>query len=136
MIKPITRNAPSAAYAVGAAALGAFLVIGFIIQNITEGLGVVAPIAKDKPAIRSLALLGLVAGAPAIVGAWVGGLISSPVLSVLFLAIGAGAVYQVAYAIGRQMIWKDGAQQPMPITAFAGITVGMLILFVTGLVIK
>ncbi len=125
-----------AAYAVGAAALGAFLVIGFIIQNITEGLGVVAPISKDKPSLRSLALLGLVAGAPAIVGAWVGGLIYSPVLSVLFLAIGAGAVYQVAYAIGRQMIWKDGAQQPMPMTAFAGITAGMLILFVTGLVIK
>ena len=125
-----------AAYAVGAAALGAFLVIGFIIQNITEGLGVVAPISKDKPSLRSLALLGLIAGAPAIVGAWVGGLIYSPVLSVLFLAIGAGAVYQVAYAIGRQMIWKDGAQQAMPMTAFAGITAGMLILYVTGLVIK
>jgi hypothetical protein len=51
-------------------------------------------------------------------------------------ASGAGAVYQVAYAIGRQMIWKDGAQHPMPMTAFAGITAGMLILFVTGLVIK
>jgi zinc transporter ZupT len=125
-----------AAYAVGAAALGAFLVIGFIIQNITEGLGVVVPISKDQPSIHSLALLGLVAGAPAIVGAWVGGLISSPVLSVLFLAIGAGAVYQVAYQIGRQMIWKDAAQQPMPVTAFMGITAGMLILYVTGLVIK
>jgi zinc transporter ZupT len=125
-----------AAYAVGAAALGTFLVIGFIIQNITEGLGVVVPISKDKPSIRSLALLGLIAGAPAIVGAWVGGLISSPVLSALFLAIGAGAVYQVAYAIGRQMIWKDAAKQSMPMTAFAGITAGMLILYVTGLVIK
>ena len=125
-----------AAYAVGAAALGAFLVIGFIIQNITEGLGVVIPIAKDKPSLRWLALLGLIAGVPAIVGVWVGGLISSPVLSVLFLAIGAGAVYQVAYAIGKQMIWKDAAKQPMPMTAFAGITAGMLILYVTGLVIK
>ena len=125
-----------AAYAVGAAALGAFLVIGFIIQNITEGLGVVVPISKDKPSIRSLALLGLIAGAPAIIGAWVGGLISSPVSSVLFLAIGAGAVYQVAYAIGRQMIWKEAAKQSMPMTAFAGITAGMLIVYVTGLVIK
>lgn len=125
-----------AAYAVGAAALGAFLVIGFIIQNITEGLGVIVPISNDKPSLRSLALLGMIAGAPAIVGAWVGGLIASPVLSVLFLAIGAGAVYQVAYAIGRQMIWKDTAKQSMPMTAFAGITAGMLVLYVTGLVIK
>ena len=38
-----------AAYSIGAAALGTFLVIGFIIQNITEGLGVVAPIARDRP---------------------------------------------------------------------------------------
>ncbi len=125
-----------AAYAVGAAALGAFLVIGFIIQNITEGLGVVVPISKDKPSLRSLALLGLIAGAPAIVGAWAGGLISSQVLSVLFLAIGAGAVYQVGYQIAKQMIWKEAARRPMPMTAFAGITAGMLILYVTGLVIK
>jgi len=125
-----------AAYAVGAAALGAFLVIGFIIQNITEGLGVVVPISKDKPSLRSLALLGLIAGAPAIVGAWVGGLISSQVFSVLFLAIGAGAVYQVGYQIGRQMVWKDAAKRPMPMTAFAGVTAGMLILYVTGLVVK
>ena len=41
-----------ASYSVGAAALGTFLVIGFIIQNITEGLGIIAPIVKDKPSLR------------------------------------------------------------------------------------
>src|SRR3989442_15853733 len=56
-----------AAYAVGAAALGTFLMVGFIIQNITEGLGIIVPISKDKPAIRSLALLGLIGGGPSIV---------------------------------------------------------------------
>jgi len=59
-----------AAYTVGAAALGTFLVVGFIIQNITEGLGIIVPILKDKPAIRSLALLAVIGGGPAIVGAW------------------------------------------------------------------
>jgi len=125
-----------AAYTVGAAALGAFLVIGFIIQNITEGLGVIIPILKDKPSLRSLAQLGLIAGGPAIVGAWVGGLVSSPPLSVLFLGIGAGAVFQVAYAIGTQMIWRKDAKSSMPLTVFSGITAGMLMLYVTGLVIK
>ena len=33
------------AYAVGALALGAFLVVGFAIHNTTEGLAIVAPIA-------------------------------------------------------------------------------------------
>lgn len=125
-----------AAYTVGAAALGTFLVVGFIIQNITEGLGIIVPILKDKPAIRSLALLGLIGGGPAIVGAWVGGLVYSQPLSVLFLAIGAGAVFQVAYEIGRKMIWNEMAKRQIPVIAFAGVLTGMLTLYVTGLTLK
>ena len=125
-----------AAYAVGAAALGTFLVVGFILQNITEGLGIIVPILRDSPKIRSLALLGLIGGAPAIAGTWIGGLVYSQPLSVLFLAIGAGAVFQVAYEIGKQMIWKDTATHPMPLTVFGGIVTGMLILYITGVAIK
>lgn len=125
-----------AAYAVGSAALGTFLVVGFIIQNITEGLGIVVPIAKDKPRLRALALLGLIGGGPAIVGAWVGGLVYSQALSVLFLAIGAGAVLQVAYEISREMIWKTAKARHMPLTTFGGVLAGMLVLYITGVVIK
>lgn len=125
-----------AAYAVGAAALGTFLVVGFIIQNITEGLGIIVPISKDKPGIGSLALLGMIGGGPAIAGAWVGGLVYSQPLSVLFLAIGAGAVFQVAYELSRQMIWKEMAKSRVPITVFAGVLTGMLTLYFTGLALK
>ena len=125
-----------AAYAVGEAALGTFLVVGFIIQNITEGLGIVVPLAKDKPSLRSLALLGVIAGGPAIAGTWVGGLVYSRPLSVLFLAIGAGAVLQVAFEIGRHMVWKEKAASQAPLTAFAGVLAGMLVLYVTGVAIK
>jgi len=125
-----------AAYAVGAAALGTFLVVGFILQNITEGLGIIVPILRDQPKLRSLALLGLIGGGPAIAGTWIGGLVYSQPLSVLFLAIGAGAVFQVAYEIGKQMIWKDCAKRQMPLEVFGGIVTGMLILYVTGVAIK
>lgn len=125
-----------AAYAVGAAALGTFLVIGFIIQNITEGLGIIVPISRDRPALRSLALLALVGGGPAIVGAWVGGLVYSQPLSVLFLAIGGGAVFQVAFEIGRRMVWQGSAERQRPWAAFAGVLTGMLMLYLTGVVIK
>jgi ZIP family zinc transporter len=125
-----------AAYSIGAATLGAFLVIGFIIQNITEGLGIIVPIAKDAPALRTLGLLALIGGAPAILGAWIGGLVASQPLSVLFLAIGAGAVFQVAYAIGKQMIWRKDAKRSMPFTVFSGVTAGMLALYITGVIIK
>ena len=125
-----------AAYAVGAAALGTFLVIGFIIQNITEGLGIVVPIARDKPSLRSLGVLGLIGGAPAIIGAWIGGLVHSQAFSVLFLAIGAGAVFQVAYEIGREMVWKGTPERQRPLAAFSGVLAGMLVLYLAGVVIK
>jgi len=124
-----------AAYSVGAAALGTFLVIGFIIQNITEGLGIIAPVLKDNASLSSLAGMGLIGGAPAIAGAWVGGLSFSQPLAVIFLAIGAGAVFEVAYEIAK-LIQKDAVKRPMPLTVFAGVTAGMLMLYITGLFIK
>jgi zinc transporter, ZIP family len=124
-----------AAYSAGAVALGAFLVVGFIIQNITEGLGIIAPVLRDRPSWVNLVWLGLIGGAPAIVGAWIGGLSYSRPLTVLFLAIGAGAVFEVVYEIGK-LIQKDTAKRPMPVTIFAGVTAGMLLLYVTGLLIK
>ena len=124
-----------AAYNVGEIALGTFLVVGFIIQNITEGLGIIAPILRDRPTIRQLGLLGLLGGAPAIIGAWIGGYTPSPFLSVLFLAIGTGAIFQVAVEIGR-MIQKDTAKEPMPVSVLSGVLTGMLLLWVTGIFIK
>lgn len=125
-----------AAFAIGAAALGTFLVVGFIIQNITEGLGIIVPIAKDSPSLRKLAWLGLIGGGPAIIGAWVGGLVHSPALSILFLAIGAGAVFQVAYEIARKLVWGTAALAKRPLFAFGGVLAGMLVLYATGLAIK
>jgi ZIP family zinc transporter len=122
-----------ASFSIGAAALGTFLVIGFILQNITEGLGIIAPIVRQKPSLRLLAALGLIGGAPAIAGTWAGGLLYSPVLAVLFLSIGAGAVFEVAYEIGR-LIRKDAPL--LPFTLASGVVAGMAVLYVTGLLIK
>jgi zinc transporter ZupT len=124
-----------AAYSVGEIAFGTFLVVGFIIQNITEGLGIIAPVLRDRPQIGRLALLGLIGGAPAILGAWIGGFSPSPALAVLFLGIGTGAIFEVVYEIAK-LIQKDTVKEGMPILIFAGTLTGMLILWVTGLWIK
>jgi len=124
-----------AAYNVGEIALGTFLVVGFIIQNITEGLGIIAPVLRDRPSIKNLAVMGLIGGAPAILGAWIGGYTPSPFLAVLFLAIGAGAIFEVIYEIAK-LIQKDTTREPMPMTVFSGVLAGMLLLWVTGLLIK
>jgi zinc transporter, ZIP family len=124
-----------AAYNVGEIALGTFLVVGFIIQNITEGLGIIAPVLRDRPSLGRLALMGLIGGAPAIIGAWIGGFTPSPFLAVLFLAIGTGAIFQVVYEIAK-LIQKDTTREAMPLTIFSGVLTGMLLLWVTGLLIK
>ena len=124
-----------AAYNVGEIALGTFLVVGFIIQNITEGLGIIAPVLRDRPSIGRLALMGLIGGAPAIIGAWIGGYTPSPFLAVFFLAIGTGAIFQVVYEISK-LIQKDTSREAMPMTVFSGVVTGMLVLWVTGLLIK
>ena len=83
-----------AAIVLGEAALGAFLIVGFAIHNTTEGFAIAAPMARTKLMIGRLAAMGMIAGVPAIFGAWVGGFVYSPFAAVIFLAIGAGAIFQ------------------------------------------
>ncbi len=124
-----------AAYNIGQIAFGTFLVVGFIIQNITEGLGIIAPILRDRPGASKLGLMGLIGGGPAILGAWIGGFAPSDFLAVLFLAIGTGAIFEVVCEIAK-LIQKDTAKQAMPFMVFSGVLTGMLLLWVTGLLIK
>ncbi|HVE92601.1 MAG TPA: ZIP family metal transporter, partial [Actinomycetota bacterium] len=84
-----------AAYSLGEVGLTSFLVLGFILHNTTEGLGIVAPLARERPSIGSLLLLGAIAGIPTIAGTWIGGLSYNPAAAVLFLSLGAGAIFQV-----------------------------------------
>lgn len=125
-----------AAYALGEAALGTLLVIGFTLHNTTEGLAIVAPIAKERPSIPSLVKLGVIGGAPTIAGAWLGGFAYSPVLAVLFLGLGGGAILQVALQIARQVAGDHPlagrfASGPVMI----GLLAGFGVMYVTGLLV-
>lgn len=122
------------AYSLGEAALGAFLIIGFMLHNTTEGLGIVAPIAKDRPRLRMLAGLGLLAGAPTVLGAWIGGLAYSPIYSTLFLAVGAGAIAQVVIVLHRVVSRQTEGALWTPLTA-GGVLAGLLVMYGTGLLV-
>jgi ZIP family zinc transporter len=124
-----------AAYVLGEVALGAFLVIGFTLHNITEGLGIVAPIARDRPGLKHLVILGVLAGGPTVIGTWIGGFIYSPVWATLFLAIGAGAIFQVVYELGRMLV-RDMASPRLQLAHYAGLVVGIAIMYLTGLLVK
>ncbi len=129
-----------AAYALGEVALGAFLVVGFTIHNTTEGFGIVAPVARGNVKIlRHLLFLGLIAGAPTILGAWIGGFTYSDLFSMFFLSVGAGAIFQVVYEIFKLMAKESQRTETPPhlqlgsLTNFAGLMLGLLIMYITGL---
>jgi zinc transporter ZupT len=124
-----------AAYALGEIALGSFLVIGFIIQNITEGVAIIAPILRDRPRLVHLAAMGLLAGGPTILGTWIGGFTYSAVFATFFLALGVGAILQVLVEVGRLTI-RETARLQAPLISLAGVVVGMLLLYATGLLVK
>lgn len=128
-----------AAFALGEAALGTFLIIGFTLHNITEGVGIAAPILKERtrPHLAHFAGLALLGGGPAILGTWIAGFAYSNLLSAVFLAIGAGAILQVIYEVGR-MILADARKSGTPVLSganMAGLTAGIAIMYTTALLI-
>jgi zinc transporter ZupT len=122
-----------AAIGLGEVALSTFLIIGFTIHNTTEGLAIAAPMARQKPMIGKLAAMGFIAGAPAIAGAWIGGFEYSPIAAIMFLSVGAGAIFQVVVSI-LGWIRQDQKGFVSAPTA-AGITVGMIVMYVTSILI-
>jgi zinc transporter ZupT len=125
-----------AAFALGEAALGALLVIGFTLHNTTEGLAIVAPLARERPSLTQLARLGAIGGLPTIAGAWVGGIVYSPVLAVLFLGFGAGAIAQVLLQIARQMADTESiAVRFSSPPVMGGLVAGFLIMLATGMLV-
>ena len=125
------------AYAVGALALGAFLVIGFALHNTTEGLAIVAPVASRPPSLARLALLGVIAGAPAILGAWIGASAFNSSLAALLLGAGAGAIVQVIQQLVPTIRERTATgQRALYPASVAGILAGFAILYATSLLIS
>ena len=136
------------AYALGEIALGSFLVIGFLVHNTTEGLAIVAPVAAagaraadagsrvgaERPPIRHFLGMGAVAGLPTIAGTWIGGFSYSPIASTLFLAMGAGAMFQVVLEIGLMLRSESDGGALAPLNA-VGLLLGLVLMYGTALLV-
>jgi ZIP family zinc transporter len=121
--------------ALGELALGAFLIVGFMVHNVTEGLGIAAPIAAGERVGRTrLAALALLAGAPAIVGGWIGGFLTSDLLGVVFFALAVGAALQVVVEVGRYVARRapGGLRSGHVI---GGYLAGIAVMYITGLLV-
>jgi zinc transporter, ZIP family len=122
------------AYAIGSLALGAALVVGFALHNATEGLAIVAPVARGKPRLGRLIGLGLLAGAPAVLGAWIGASAYDPTLAGLTFGIGAGAIAQVIVQIAPSV--RDRAGRLLHPVAASGVLAGIAVMYATGLMVS
>jgi zinc transporter ZupT len=125
-----------AAFALGEVALGTLLILGFTLHNTTEGLAIVAPLAHTPTRISRLVSLGLVAGPPTILGAWIGGFVYSPFWSVVFLAIGTGAIAQVVVQITRSVAGeRELATFLRSRSVIGGLVAGFGVMYLTGMLV-
>jgi ZIP family zinc transporter len=119
-----------AAYAAGVFGLTNLLVIGFALHNSTEGMGISGPIASMKTGVREPLLLGFLAGSPTILGSMIGSLAYSAALGTLFFAAAAGALLYVIVELLRVTSASESTK-----TVFAGILLGIVLMFATDLLV-
>ncbi len=94
-----------------------------------------APLSKgERPSLARLAALGLIAGAPAILGAFIGALAYNPEVTALLIGIGIGALVQVIVQLVPAI--RDRAGRALYPASVAGILAGVAVLYVTGLVVS
>jgi zinc transporter, ZIP family len=86
----------------------------------------------------------LLGGGPAIVGTLIGGFAFSNLLAALFLAVGAGAILQVIYEVGKlllknstQVNWDQAPSLSASLSAtnLAGLVLGVALMYATGLLV-
>lgn len=124
------------AFALGEAAFGTLLIIGFTLHNATEGLAIISPLAREQPGVGGLLKLGLIGGVPTIIGAWMGGLVYSQVVAVVFLGLGVGAIIQVVVQILRQMGSGTSLRERLVHAPVAlGLLTGFTVMYLTGMLV-
>jgi len=122
-------------FAFGELTLGSVLVVGFMIQNVTEGLGIAAPAADTGRSVRlrQYAILTAIAGLPTIAGAWIGGFLASDILAILFFGAAAGAALEVLVEVVRYVRKRDPAGLESGY-AIGGFLTGIALMYATGLI--
>ena len=124
---------------------GAFEGIGLVVLGVLGALLLVQSVSSwrqgreatgDERAgsglwLAYLIALGLLAGAPVILGGWIGGLAYSPTIGALFLAIGVGAILQVVWEAVRKVRGQGGrAASALNLLA---VLAGLAVMYATDL---
>ena len=78
-------------------------------------------------------MLGLIAGAPAILGAFLGASAFNPEIAALLIGVGIGAIVQVIVQLVPAI--RDRTGRALYPASVGGILAGVVVLYVTGLLI-
>ena len=102
-----------------------------------QGVAIAAPVAGWWAALRRrvprLVGLGVLAGAPVILGAWIGASAFHPSVAAFMLGLGAGAIAQVVVQIAATL--RDRAGRLLHPVAVAGGLTGLALMYLTGLLV-
>jgi len=119
-----------ASAAAGATSFATLLVIGFAMHNATEGFAIAAPMSQvgqnAAPSWAFLGVAGAIGGGPTFAGGMLGYAISSPILSIAFLGLAAGAliyVFNETMAVSRRF--------SLPMVTGIALSIGLLAAFGT-----
>jgi len=118
--------------ATGATAFALILVIGFALHNATEGFAIAAPLGQgDQPSWAFLGGAGVVGGGPTFVGGVLGYSVVSPVLSIVFLGLAAGALI---FVFNEMM--TTARRFSVPMVAGVALTIGLIAAFGTDFLLS
>lgn len=112
--------------------------VGFALHNITEGVGIAAPILEERPRLVHFAGLALLGGGPVVLGTWIGGFAYFNLASAVLLALGAGAILQVIYEVTRLLLRDSARAKTSALSSpnLGGFTAGIAIMYVTALLVS
>lgn len=116
-----------AAYAGGQLALTTILVVGFALHNGTEGMAISGPVSDIPVLPKELVLMGFLAGFPTVIGSIIGSILFSELTGAFFFSLAAGALLYVVVELLRR--------GESPKSTFAGLLIGILVMYFTGLLL-
>jgi hypothetical protein len=120
------HQAPAALHGVELFVVGLMVVtaamawLGRLVRQVPVGA------SAALPPVRHLAALILVAGGPAVLGAWAGASMATPTAAALAFGVATGAVAAVVWGVGHTLV---GQERGSPATVAAGFVVGVVAMY-------
>lgn len=109
------------------AALRFLPLLSFMLHKLAEGVSVAALIGGERPTLRSLVGMSLVAGLPAVPGVLMGFLGAPGAISNYFYALGAGALVYVLPKVFRVRAGKP------EVAGYVGVAGGLIFMYLAAL---